>query len=229
MLTLQTGVAVGAELCTADPTSPSPTGSGPQGCGADPTSPPGSTTTALQSTQSSIRPLTNTLYSTPSTEQKTPNDKKKKKNQPQTPIARFVFFSFPLLCAFYLALVLGSNIAAAMGAQPERGRMGEGIFFIIFFFIFFASSSPPPRPGLFWQSQTPDVRSASWEVLLAPLGAEGRGKARELEPGVLSHCRTWRIPQLAAGTFPGSLLAICSKKTLSEPHHHSGYNTASSC
>lgn len=132
--------------------------------------------------------------------------------------------SLPLPSLLPISPVLGSGIAAAMGAQPEQGGMGEGFFFFSLSLCFIL---PPSR--LFWQSQTPDVRSASWEVLLAPLGAEGRGKARELEPGVLSHCRTWRIPQLAAGTFPSSLLAICSKKTLSEPHHHSGYNTASSC
>lgn len=141
-------------------------------------------------------------------------------------MARFLFFPFPSPRCSRLAPVLGSSIAAAMGAQPEQGGMDEGFFF--FFSLSLSASSSPPS-WLFWQSQTPDVRSASWEVLLAPLGAEGRGKARELEPGVLSHCRTWRIPQLAAGTFPSSLLAICSKKTLSEPHHHSGYNTASSC
>lgn len=123
------------------------------------------------------------------------------------------------------------SLCSAAAWEPCRSREGgPGGWVGWLCYIFFWLPPPPPSPPrLFWQSQTPDVRSASWEVLLAPLGAEGRGKARELEPGVLSHCRTWRIPQLAAGTFPGSLLAICSKKTLSEPHHHSGYNTASSC
>ncbi|CAB1336958.1 unnamed protein product [Coregonus sp. 'balchen'] len=64
------------------------------------------------------------------------------------------------------------------------------------------------------KSQTPDVCNASWEVLLAPLRAEGRVKARELKPRELTRCRNWHIPQHGAGTFPSSPLAICSKKTL---------------
>jgi len=70
-------------------------------------------------------------------------------------------------------------------------------------------ASPSPR-----QSQTPDVRNTSWEVLLAPLRAEGRGKARELEPRELAHYRNWHIPQRGLGWLPSSPLAICSKKTL---------------
>lgn len=72
-------------------------------------------------------------------------------------------------------------------------------------------SPPPPVPR---QSQTPDVRSAAWEVLLAPLRAEGRGKAREPEPRERTRCRNWHIPQRALGPLPSSPLAICSKKTL---------------
>lgn len=195
--------------CRAVPLSPTAPQDLPQSSGADLASPAISTTTASQPTQSRIPLRTNTPHITPSTQ--------------KPPHGKVPFLPLPLPSSRSLSPVLGSSIAAAMGAQAERGGMGEGFFFL----SLSASSSPPCR--LFWQSQTPDVRSASWEVLLAPLGAEGRGKARELEPGVLSHCRTWRIPQLAAGTFPSSLLAICSKKTLSEPHHHSGYNTASSC
>lgn len=79
---------------------------------------------------------------------------------------------------------------------------------------------PPPH-----QTQTPDVCNTSWEVLLAPLRAEGRGKARELEAGELTHYRNWHIPQRAFGWLPSSPLAICSKKTLWNKKHRSSLSS----
>lgn len=142
--------------------------------------------------QSRIRLLI-PLYNTPSTEQ-TPWGLKK-----PTPISHgeVPFLCLPLspvcLC---LAPVLGSNIAAAMGAKPEQGATGEGFF----------SPHPPPVQTLL---AVADSRCSERE-LGSPAGATwGRGQGKGTRAGTrstqslqdLAHspARCWHIPQLSPG------------------------------
>lgn len=84
-----------------------------------------------------------------------------------------------------------------------------------------AAAPPPGSPRL--QMFRALAGKACWRH-----GGQRAGKARELEAQALSHRRPWQPARPSAGTFPSSPLAICSQNTLSEPHHHSGYNRASS-
>lgn len=95
--------------------------------------------------------------------------------------------------------MLGRNIAAAMGAKPEQGGMGEG--YIIFFSLY-----PPPVPTFL---AVADSRCSERE-LGSPAGATwGRGQGKGTRAGTrstqslqdLAHspARCWHIPRLSPG------------------------------